>query len=128
MSWDAMIGEWRDSVNRLSDILGEEVITASVPGGYYSEQVAMAASVVGVRALFTSEPTRRSHMVGTCRVFGRYVILAGTAHDRAVQLLRGSYLLRSKEHVVWTLKKAGKTFGGEAYLKLRAMALQRGLF
>jgi peptidoglycan/xylan/chitin deacetylase (PgdA/CDA1 family) len=131
MSWkdqDSVRKEWADSRNCLSDILGEEVETASLPGGYYSRAIAEAASCVGIRALFTSEPTRRSHMVGTCRVFGRSVILAGTAHDREVQLLRGSYLLRSKEHVVWTLKKAGKTFGGKAYLKLRAMALRRGLF
>lgn len=125
MSWDAMIGEWRDSVNRLSDILGEEVITASVPGGYYSEQVARAASVVGVRVLFTSEPTGRSHMVGTCRVFGRYVIRAGTANDREARLIQGHYLIRTREHASWMLRKLAKTVGGKAYLKLRVLALQR---
>ncbi len=116
--------EWSDSVNCLSDILGEEVNTASTPGGFYSQQVAEAASCSGIRALFTSEPTGRSRMVKNARVFGRYVIRRGMTPDRQARLIQGHYLIRAREHTGWMLKNLAKTVGGEAYLKLRSLALQ----
>jgi peptidoglycan/xylan/chitin deacetylase (PgdA/CDA1 family) len=121
---ESVLREWGESVDRLSDILGERVTIASVPGGYYSEQVARAASDAGVHALFTSEPTGRPHMVGSCRVFGRYMIRANTPHDREVRLIQGNYLLRAKEHAGWTMKKVAKKFDGKAYIRLRALTLQ----
>jgi len=117
--------EWADSVNCLSDILGEEVGTASIPGGFYSQQVAEAASSSSIRALFTSEPTGRSHMVGNARVFGRYVAWPGMTYDRQAELIQGHYLIRTREHASWMIKKLAKTFGGKAYLKLRSLTLQR---
>jgi peptidoglycan/xylan/chitin deacetylase (PgdA/CDA1 family) len=50
--------EWSRSRAVLEDILGESVTTASVPGGFYSRRIARVASSVGIRVLFTSEPTR----------------------------------------------------------------------
>lgn len=124
-AYDTIRREWTDSVKCLSDILGEEVTTASIPGGYYSQEVAEAASAAGIRALFTSEPTGRSHMVGSARVFGRYVIRRGTTPERQARLIQGRYVTRTREHAFWMLRKIAKTFGGEVYLKLRALTLQR---
>ena len=122
-AYGAILREWTDSVKCLSDILGEPVTTASIPGGYYSQEVAEAASAAGIRALFTSEPTGRSHMVGNARVFGRYVIRRGMTPERQARLIQGRYLTRTREHAFWMLRKIAKTFGGEVYLKLRALTL-----
>lgn len=119
-----ILTEWVDSVNCLSDILGEQVTTASVPGGYYSQQVAQAASCAGIRVLFSSEPTGRSHMVGHARVFGRYVVRPGMTPERLAKFIQGAYLSRTREHVSWTIKKLVKTIGGEAYPMLRSGILQ----
>jgi len=120
-----ILKEWVDSVNRLSDIVGEQVTTASVPGGYYSQQVAQVASCAGIRAIFTSEPTGRSHMVGHARVFGRYVVRQGMTPERLAGFIQGDYLSRAREHVSWTIKKLVKAIGGEVYLALRSRTLQR---
>src|SRR6185503_7420328 len=56
-SWDKMIEEWSVSVKILSQIVGERVAVASVPGGQYSRQVAQTAARSGITTLFTSEPT-----------------------------------------------------------------------
>jgi len=120
-----ILKEWVDSVNCLSDLLGEQVTTASIPGGYYSQQVAQAASSSGIRALFTSEPTGRSHMVGDARVFGRYVVRPEMTPERQAKLSQGDYLIRTREHASWMIKKLAKTIGGEAYLALRSRTLQR---
>ena len=53
---DAVRREWTDSVKLLSDILGEPVRVASVPGGYYARHVAEPLAEIGVTSLFTSEP------------------------------------------------------------------------
>src|SRR5215470_173844 len=54
--------EWKESVSVLSDLLGEQVRVASVPGGQYSRQVAEAAADTRIESLFTSEhKNRRSH-------------------------------------------------------------------
>src|SRR5262249_51253399 len=73
-SWQQLIVEWHSSVAILSDILGEAVVVASVPGGYYSRAVAEAAARAGVRALFTSEPVIRHQQVDGCYVLGRYTL------------------------------------------------------
>ena len=55
-SWEQLVREWSTSVAKLSDILGEQIEIASVPGGHYSRRVAEAAARAGIKALFTSEP------------------------------------------------------------------------
>ncbi len=124
MSWDAMVGEWRDSVVRLEDILGESVTAGSVPGGYYSDLVAKAGSCVGLRALFTSVPTRCVRSVGNCRVFGRHAILAGISHEREAMLVQNHFLIRSQVRAAWMAKQVAKGLLGSAYLQLRQRAMQ----
>lgn len=62
---EILADEWARSVEMLSELLGEKVDTASVPGGYYSRRVAEAAAAAGIRILFNSEPTTRITVSGT---------------------------------------------------------------
>ena len=57
--------EWRRSVDVLQDVLGAPVLTASVPGGFYTRPVGVAAAAAGIRVLFTSAPTTRAHATST---------------------------------------------------------------
>lgn len=124
-SWDDLLREWATSLKCLSDILGEEVTTASVPHGYYSRKVAQTAALSGVKALFTSEPVRDTHNVGDCAVFGRYVIRPGIHQDLIAQLVRGRNWAWGKEYLFWNAKKFAKIVGGQAYLKLRDQVLRQ---
>jgi len=127
-SWNQMVGEWKDSRETLSDLLGEDVTVASVPGGYYSERVAIAASEAGFRALFTSEPETRMRMVNGCMVTGRFTVRNSCGPDFTARLalLRPSALLR--EWLSWNGKKVAKSVLGSAYPRVaRAVAPARAV-
>src|SRR5450759_2938016 len=82
--------EWRQSIARLSAVLGDAVKVASVPGGYYSRDVAESAAAAGIEALFTSEPTAQVGMLNGCRVLGRYVVQRGMSPAWSAGFAAGS--------------------------------------
>ena len=59
-AWPQLLDEWTRSRSILTDILGEDVQVASMPGGDFAPQVAEAAAKAGFTRLFTSEPTREA--------------------------------------------------------------------
>jgi peptidoglycan/xylan/chitin deacetylase (PgdA/CDA1 family) len=115
--------EWEGSVARLSDILLHPVRVASVPGGYYSRRVGEAAAACGIRVLFTSEPTMRTHRAGGCLVVGRYVVRQNSSAEAAAGFASGRRLPRWKQTAFWNVKKVAKATGGSAYLSLRNLLL-----
>lgn len=121
---DDLALEWRRSVDALSDMLGERVSTASVPGGYYSSKVAEAAGNAGIEVLFTSEPTSRSRRVQRCLVLGRYTIQRWTSPRAAAAIAAGRAVPRLRQLLLWNAKKLSKRIGGEYYLKVRETILR----
>lgn len=117
--------EWNVSVNLLSDLLGEQVDLASIPGGQYSRQVVEAAAQAGVRAIFTSEPTTRRSLVAGCLTLGRYAIKRWTAAQTAAAITLGKLLPRARQTLLWQAKKMAKTIGGERYLTFREALAKR---
>lgn len=114
-----LYAEWAQSVQLLSDILGEEVKVASVPGGYYSRRVAEVAAEAGIRALFTSEPERTCRHVCGCLVLGRYGMRQGMSPANVAGLASGQLSPRFRQFLFWNLKKIPKTIGGNAWLRMR---------
>jgi len=111
--------EWSVSLALLSDLLGELVDMASIPGGQYSRQVAEAAAQAGVKALFTSEPTVKRRMIAECLTLGRYAIQQWTAPQTAAAIASGKIFPRARQALLWRAKKMTKTIAGERYLKFR---------
>ena len=111
--------EWSRSTELLSDILGEPVLAASVPGGHYSDVVARTAAEAGVRYLFTSEPTTRLHRIDDCVVLGRFVVQRSTTAATAAALAAGDAGARLRQQVTWSARRVCKTVGGPLYLRLR---------
>jgi peptidoglycan/xylan/chitin deacetylase (PgdA/CDA1 family) len=122
---DQLLYEWRQSIAVLSDVLGEKVECASVPGGHYSRAVAEAAAEAGLRALFTSEPTAKCHKVAGTLVLGRYAVQRWTTPATATALARGDFAACARQRLLWDAKKLIKALGGEQYLKLRASLAAR---
>ncbi|MGH9453076.1 MAG: polysaccharide deacetylase family protein [Terriglobia bacterium] len=116
---EALLKEWGNSIGVLSSLLGEEVITASVPGGFYSRRVAETAAACGIRALFTSEPTTRAWKVNGCWVFGRFGLVHGSPPSQAASIAAGRVAVRFNQFVAWNFKKYAKVVGGRAYTTLR---------
>jgi peptidoglycan/xylan/chitin deacetylase (PgdA/CDA1 family) len=117
--------EWRQSVRRLEDILGEAVMTASIPGGHYSRAVAAAAAEAGIRVLFTSEPVTRTRMVDGCLLIGRFSVQQGVSAELVAALVAGRALPRARLFLAWNGKKLLKAAGGPAYLTARKAILSR---
>lgn len=118
--------EWTTSKCVLEDILGEQVTVASVPGGYFSRQVADAAERAGIRWLFTSEPVRAMASHGECRILGRYTLRRNTAPTAIQSLLSPLGTARTKQWLLWNTKKLAKLMAGDAYLRLRGAVLGEG--
>ena len=111
--------EWSVSVDLLSDLLGERVDLASIPGGQYSRRVVEAAAQAGVRALFTSEPTVRRRRIAGCLTLGRYAVHRRTAPLTAAAIASGKIIPRVRQALLWQAKKTGKIIGGQRYLQFR---------
>jgi len=118
--------EWTLSIKILSDILGEQVDTASVPGGYYSNRVGETAARAGVRVLFNSEPTTTVHAVSGCMVVGRYNIFRGTPSRVSGELVSLRSGARTRQWVYWNSKKIAKIVAGRPYLAARQFLLRKG--
>lgn len=117
--------EWTHSVDVLSEILGEPIRTASVPGGDYSLPVAHTAAEAGIRFLFTSVPTVRASAAGDVIVVGRYVVKRSTTAARVAAVAAGAPGPRLRQLAFWELKRAAKAVGGNGYLALRERLLGR---
>lgn len=119
----ALLAEWRESREALSEVLGRAVTTGSVPGGSYSRAVAEAAARAGVEYLFTSEPTARARRVGGCTVLGRYTLYRGTSPAEAGALAAGKAAPRLAQAVSWNVRKLAKALAGPGYDRARSAIL-----
>jgi peptidoglycan/xylan/chitin deacetylase (PgdA/CDA1 family) len=110
--------EWTRSRELLGQMLDAPVRTASVPGGFLSEQVIASAAAAGYELLFTSEPTARvAH--GEIAVRGRYTIWASTPARVAAAYALGSPLACGRLWLEWNAKKLAKSASPAAYQALR---------
>ena len=117
--------EWGRSVEVLSELVGRQVTTASVPGGYFASGVATAAAAVGISALYTSEPVRAVRSTNGCLVIGRYAALRGTPASTVVDVALGRPLPWLRRRATWDAAKLAKAIGGELYPKARRAWLAR---
>ena len=117
--------EWQRSVLTLTEILGEPIQVASVPGGYYSRHVALAAARVGIKLLFNSEPVTNSHTVDGCLVLGRFTAKRSTPPSWSAAIVSGHRQLQIRERLFWNAKKVAKVLLGRAWLQARVILLAR---
>ena len=117
-SLDDMRQEWVGSRRALEDLLGHEVIAASVPGGYYSRTVARTARDAGLRVLFTSEPTTAMRDERGIVVIGRFAIRRGHPADTARRLVLPPPWTRYSAWASWNAKGVVKPLLGPSYMRV----------
>lgn len=125
-SWPQLLDEWTRSRSILTDILGNDVQVASVPGGDFTPQVAEAAANAGFTRLFTSEPTSEARSAFGLTLVGRYTIQRWTTPETAAALACGEWLACARQAVVWNAKRVSKRLGGDRYLQLRKLLVGHG--
>lgn len=112
-----ILREWTKSLDVLEALLGHEVVSASVPGGFHSRHVAEAAAIAGVRILFTSEPITRVHRVGDCSIFGRFTIRQASGPDASARLVGCPPWSRWAAWASWNSKGLIKPILGPGYAR-----------
>jgi len=126
-AYPELVDEWRRSRYALESILEVPVLSASIPGGFYSKEVARAAENAGYQFLFTSEPRVRTWTIGGCLVFGRFMVKNGVDDSFPVRLLRSGSMERAKQRLWWEAKKVLKAAGGNLYFRIRSRLLKNRL-
>jgi peptidoglycan/xylan/chitin deacetylase (PgdA/CDA1 family) len=116
---EQILDEWRRSVGVLGDILGEAVLTASVPGGFYTEPVGRAAAASGLRLLFTSAPTTRGWTVDGCAVLGRYTLRRWSTASTAAAMAGGAWRPRASQWALYGALNLLRTVAGDHYTRAR---------
>ncbi len=116
--------EWSTSRTLLGEILGAAPRTASVPGGYLSNEVVAAAAAAGYELLFTSEPTARVQHAAIA-VRGRYTIWASTPARIAAAYARGDRVACTRLWLEWNAKKLAKRANPRVYQALRGVRARK---
>lgn len=122
---DEIRREWVESIGSLGEIIGLPVAVASVPGGFYSRSVGLAAATAGIRLLFTSQPVHAPSRLDDldCVLLGRYAIKRGTRPREAASLAAGALRPRLLMQMGWKARGAAKTLFGSRYESLRRSLL-----
>lgn len=124
-SREQLLDEWQRSLLVLGEILGEPVIVASIPGGFYAREIVEAAYASGVRILFTSEPVQKIRQVAGCTVIGRFSVKRGDPSSMPAEFVRGDRLRRFRQYAYWNIKKGAKALTGPVYPWIRNYYLAR---
>ena len=111
--------EWSESIQILQRILNKEVTTASIPGGFFSNDVVKYASKCGIQTLFTSEPKRSLSKLYDCTLIGRYTVQINTPLYTIQKICNENFLFMSKQFLFWEFKKVLKKYFGPQYASLR---------
>lgn len=117
--------EWSRSVTLLTDALGAPVVTASVPGGHYSDDVGRAAAESGIATLFTSRPVRSVGRVDGCALVGRFAVRASTPTAAVVAAASGRAGPWLRQRAGWEARGLAKRAAGSRYERVRSVLLSR---
>lgn len=97
VDWGEVFSEWTASCKILHDIIGEKIITASIPHGNINKNIIDAAYSSGIKQLYTSEPTTKIKNYKGMDIVGRYVVHRDTTTQEVVKILKyPMYRLRRK--------------------------------
>ncbi len=124
-SWGQLLDEWSRSAAILAEELGAPVLTASVPGGFYSKAVGRAAAKAGYTTLFTSLPSQKVGSIDGCALIGRYAIRRDTPAAQAAAAAAGSAAPWVRQRAAWTLRGVAKSLTGRRYETIRRALLGR---
>ncbi len=87
LTYAQMLEEWKVSKGILEDILGEEILHCSVPGGDSDLKTYESAVEAGFRYIFDSEPIVETRKLQNADIFGRFSVKAQTSDQQFLEML-----------------------------------------
>ena len=95
IEWKDVLREWEISCDILGNIIGEDVVVASIPHGNINKKVIDAACGSGIKQLYTSEPTTTVKDYEGMKIIGRYVVHKDTTTQEIMKVIKSpSYRFR----------------------------------
>jgi peptidoglycan/xylan/chitin deacetylase (PgdA/CDA1 family) len=117
---EQILDEWRRSRLVLTEALGADIVSASVPGGFYRPVVGRTAAEAGYSVLFTSMPTSRTSRVDGCLVLGRYTLRRWSTPANAAGLAAGGPA-RLAQWALYSGLHLARMLAGNQYTRLRQL-------
>ncbi len=107
LRYDQMLEEWKTSKDILENILDEEVLYCSIPGGDSDLKTYESATEAGFRFIFDSEPIVKSRFLEESEIFGRFSIKAQMSDEEFKNVLELNNLsaLQRNRKIKSTIKK-----------------------
>ena len=106
------------SVSILSEIIGEHIITISIPNGCYSKSILDIAHKEGLKTIYTSKPTTKEELYKGGVMIGRYSITYNTTADDILKILTQPSL-RKKMELKYNVLQLVKGILGKNYSRLK---------
>lgn len=113
--------EWEKSMEILKGILKKDILFASIPSGFFSQQSLSVLSQNGVRMIFTSEPNSSIKEKKGVKIMGRYVITKNTKNEELVDLMQPISFIRFRKIAVWKTLSLIKMVMGKNYFRLKKL-------
>lgn len=110
--------EWSESLHILSGIVGHSIDTGSIPNGYQSKTVLIAAQKAGINKIFTSKPTCKNQEAYGIKLYGRYVVLDDMTVEDVLSLVSNNKV-RRKLYVKWLVLSVVKFILGNKYESIK---------
>ncbi len=88
--------EWKISKDILEGIIQKEVISCSIPGGFYSKKQFLILANLGYKEIFTSIPTFQVRKRSDIQIYGRFSIERDTYNQQLEAILNMDGLYQKK--------------------------------
>lgn len=124
MSVSELNNEWLNSTQVLKEIVGQDILTASIPNGYSNHKVLEVMNKMGIVNIYTSNPTTKIRKFKGSNIIRRYVITNDVTPEYVVSLISSSSL-RFKMKLRHDILGFAKFVLGNNYLKIRRKLLQK---
>ena len=119
LSFEVRKKEWEDSVQRLSDIIGEPVKEVSIPNGFLQEDDLPIFDALGITTIYTSKLGENRQYNGM-DIVGRIGIDSCMSVGRIIKIISGGFIYK-----VMLVKQMGlsilKAILGNLYIKIKAI-------
>lgn len=118
LSYIELVEDWNTCLKTLSDITGKECVIASLPNGFTSKSIIRTLKELGVKELYTSDPSEHLCMDDDMAIRGRYGIRSSMSLDNVLAITFDKAYkrkLRRKKEILNFAKK----LMGRNYIKVR---------